>query len=242
MIRRPRLFLRDDQNPAVSVVPDAVRLAMPETAPAQESRTQARTFQFACKRALDLLVAGALLLALSPVAALIALAIALDSRGPIIIGQVRVGRGGRRFRMYKFRSMVNRAESLKAGLVSDYDEGAPLFKMRDDPRRTRVGRLLRRLSLDELPQLLNVVRGDMSLVGPRPPLPEEVETYTPFQMQRLHAVPGMTGLWQVSGRSLLTFDQMLELDLCYIRAWSFWLDLRILLRTIPVVLSGKGAY
>lgn len=178
----------------------------------------------------------------APLFILISLAIRLDSPGPVFFRQTRVGVGGRRFEMYKFRSMVKGAEEEQEVLAALNEADGPIFKIRDDPRLTRVGRLLRRTSLDELPQLVNVLRGEMSLVGPRPPLPNEVEKYQEWHKKRLEAPPGMTGLWQVSGRSHLSFDEMVLLDIYYIENWSPWLDFKILVRTIPQVLLGKGAY
>jgi lipopolysaccharide/colanic/teichoic acid biosynthesis glycosyltransferase len=153
-----------------------------------------------------------------------------------------VGKGGRLFACFKFRSMHVGAEQEKARLQALNEADGPLFKIREDPRRTRVGRLIRRMSLDELPQLYNVLRGDMSLVGPRPALPEEVQRYQPWHKKRLEIAPGISGLWQVSGRSLLTFDEMVLLDLYYIENWSPALDLEILLRTIPKMFIGDGAF
>jgi lipopolysaccharide/colanic/teichoic acid biosynthesis glycosyltransferase len=178
----------------------------------------------------------------APLLALISLAIRLDSPGPVLFHQTRVGAGGRPFVMHKFRSMRQGAEA-ELEQVRHLDEtGGPIFKIHNDPRLTRVGRLLRRPSLDELPQLWNVLRGEMSLIGPRPPLPEEVAQYLEWHKKRLEVRPGMTGLWQVSGRSLLSFDEMVLLDLYYIENWSLWLDFKILLRTAPQVLWGNGAY
>ncbi len=194
------------------------------------------------KRAMDvvlaLLIGGVLL----PLLGLIALAIRLDSRGPILYEQVRAGKHGRPFRCFKFRSMVQDAEG-RLGEVAAFNEATgPLFKMRDDPRRTRVGCWLRRFSLDELPQLYNVLRGEMSLVGPRPNLLAEVEAYSEWHRKRLAVSPGLTGLWQVSGRSDLTFDEMVLLDIYYIENWSPMLDVGLLLRSLPAVARGRGAY
>jgi lipopolysaccharide/colanic/teichoic acid biosynthesis glycosyltransferase len=172
----------------------------------------------------------------------IAIAIKLDSRGSIFYRQLRVGKDGTYFFMLKFRSMRQDAERVLEELRQQNEATGPLFKMRNDPRVTRVGRILRRLSLDELPQLFNVLRGEMSLVGPRPPIPSEVAKYEEWQFGRLRAVPGITGLWQVSGRSDVPFHDMVRLDLHYIRNWSLALDLAILLRTIPAVLTSRGAY
>lgn len=203
---------------------------------------QRKHFQMAFKRIIDIVVAATLLLILAPLLLIVALAIKLDSPGPVFYPHDRVGQHGRRFRMLKFRSMHVDAEKAKQGLLSQNDTDLPLFKMKNDPRRTRVGNIIRRFSIDEFPQLINVLQGHMSLVGPRPALPEEAQQYTDYHAHRVIAVPGMTGLWQVSGRSLLKFEQMVELDVRYAREWSVWLDLFILLKTIPVILSGKGAY
>ena len=194
------------------------------------------------KRAMDVVVSLALLVLLAPLMLLIAAAIKLDSPGPVFFKQVRVGKNGRKFVMYKFRSMYEGAEEELERLRALNEADGPIFKLRDDPRCTRVGRILRRLSLDELPQLYNVLRGEMSLVGPRPPLPSEVAQYKEWHKKRLAVSPGMTGLWQVSGRSQLSFDEMVLLDLYYIENWSPLMDLRILLRTIPKVILGDGAY
>ena len=194
------------------------------------------------KRTSDLVLTSFAVVALSPVLLAVAVAIKLDSAGPIFYRQQRVGKDGRRFWMLKFRSMCLDADARLAELRARNEASGPLFKMRQDPRVTRVGRFIRRWSLDELPQLFNVLRGEMSLVGPRPPLPSEVEQYEDWQHGRLRAVPGLTGLWQVSGRSEVPFHDMVRLDLHYIRNWSLGLDLEILMRTIPAVLTNRGAY
>jgi exopolysaccharide biosynthesis polyprenyl glycosylphosphotransferase len=194
------------------------------------------------KRTLDVLLAGLALILASPLLLVSAIAIKLDSPGPVIFRQTRVGRHNREFTVLKFRSMYVDAEARVAALRARNEADGPLFKMRGDPRRTRVGRWLRRTSMDELPQLWNVLKGDMSLIGPRPPLPSEVQEYAPWHRRRLDVTPGMTGLWQVSGRSDLTFDEMVLLDIYYIENWSPFMDLRILLKTIPTVLLGWGAY
>jgi exopolysaccharide biosynthesis polyprenyl glycosylphosphotransferase len=194
------------------------------------------------KRALDLVVVAVLAVPALVVMAVVAIAIRLDSGGPVLYTSPRVGRDGRPFAMYKFRSMVVGADDQKEALRELNEADGPLFKIRHDPRLTPVGRVIRRLSLDELPQLYNIVRGQMSLVGPRPPLPEEVAAYKPWHRQRLAVVGGLTGLWQVSGRSDLTFDELCLLDIYYIENWSLGLDVRILLQTIPHLLSRKGAY
>lgn len=201
-----------------------------------------RGWNLAAKRALDVAVAGPLLVLLSPLLVLIALLVRLESDGPVLFRQVRVGRGGQPFTLLKFRSMRSGADREQLLLAGRSDARGPIFKMRDDPRRTRLGRLLRRTSLDELPQLWNVLRGEMSLVGPRPPLPSEVQRYEEWHKRRLEVAPGLTGLWQVSGRSNLTFDEMVMLDLYYGENWSLWLDLKIILKTIPTMVMGTGAY
>ena len=202
----------------------------------------ARRFYDIAKRALDLLGAIILIPTLLPLMGAIAVAITLDYPGPVLASQVRLGRGGRSFRAYKYRSMKTVSGEIPEELTRQNESTGPLFKMRRDPRVTRVGRFLRKTSLDELPQLFNVLFGQMSLVGPRPPLRREIDGYDEVQLKRLTVTPGMTGLWQVSGRSELTFEEMLRLDLKYIENRSLTLDLWILLRTLPCVLSGKGAY
>ncbi len=194
------------------------------------------------KRMVDVTVAAVGLVILAPLLGLIALAIKLESDGSAIFSQERVGRYGRRFQIYKFRSMVQDAENQKASLENLNEADGPLFKIKEDPRRTRVGRLIRKFSLDELPQLYNVLRGDMGLVGPRPNIPAEVEQYQEWHKRRLDVVPGITGLWAVSGRSELTFDEMTLLDIYYIENWSLALDFKIALQTLPHVLMARGAY
>jgi exopolysaccharide biosynthesis polyprenyl glycosylphosphotransferase len=195
------------------------------------------------KRAFDLVVAVSILILLSPFLLLVALLIRLDSKGPMFFSQVRVGKQGASFKMYKFRSMYVDAEQRKATLMAHNEmQGGVLFKMRDDPRVTRMGRLIRKYSIDELPQIWNVLVGDMSLVGPRPPLPSEVAQYTPYQRRRLAVTPGITCIWQVSGRSNIPFPKQVELDLEYIANQSFWNDMMLLVRTVPAVLKAQGAY
>jgi exopolysaccharide biosynthesis polyprenyl glycosylphosphotransferase len=198
----------------------------------------------AAKRGFDLLVGGLALLLAAPAMAAIAVAIKLDSPGPVLFRQRRVGEGGRLFEILKFRTMVVGAEAQETALARDQGQGPPRFeKQPDDPRVTRVGRFLRRWSLDELPQLFNVLRGDMSLVGPRPELPWLVERYEPWQRKRFAVPQGMTGWWQVHGRSDRGDHRLrVEDDLYYIRNWSIWLDLRLLLMTIGAVIRGEGAY
>lgn len=198
--------------------------------------------QLMLKRAIDIVGGVTLLVLLGIPAALVALAVRLESAGSPILAQVRVGRYGRTFKMYKFRTMYEGAAARQAELLALNEQDGPIFKMRNDPRMTRLGRWLRKLSVDELPQLLNVVRGEMSLVGPRPPLPHEVMIYTDRQLRRLQAKPGLTGLWQVHGRSTLTFEKMVALDLEYIDEWTLLRDVVILVKTLPAVASTRGAY
>lgn len=203
-------------------------------------RGPARTVSLAIKRNIDL--AGSLfgILMLSPLLILIAIAIKVTSAGPILFAQTRSGRNGRVFQVLKFRTMVEDAEAQKNDLLEKNEMSGPVFKMKWDPRITRVGRILRKYSLDELPQLFNVLKGDMSLVGPRPPLPSEVRDYNFWQLRRLSMRPGLTCLWQVSGRNEIGFEEWMRLDLRYIDNWSLALDFVILMKTIPTVLRGTG--
>jgi lipopolysaccharide/colanic/teichoic acid biosynthesis glycosyltransferase len=197
----------------------------------------------AIKRVLDVVLACAGMIILTPLLLAIAAAVRLSSPGPILYEWRVLGRHGRPFRGYKFRTMVANADELKSEMLAFNEMSGPAFKMRNDPRVTAVGRFLRRFSLDELPQLYSVVRGDMSLVGPRPPSPQEFAGFTPHQRGKLAVTPGITCLWQISGRSDITnFEEWNTLDHEYIRNWSLGLDARILIRTIPVVLKGNGAY
>jgi len=194
------------------------------------------------KRLVDLVLAGLGLLVTLPLWLGVMLAIRIDSPGPAIFTQERVGRHGRRFQFYKFRSMYVDAEQRLSEVIARNEIDGPVFKMRNDPRVTKVGAFLRRTSLDELPQLVNVLRGEMSLVGPRPPLPREVEKYRPADTVRLTVKPGLTCLWQIRGRSEVGFDQWMEFDREYVNNMSLWLDLQILVRTVWVVISCRGAY
>lgn len=194
------------------------------------------------KRAIDIVGSALVLAALSPLLALTALLVKLDSPGPAFFRQTRVGRGGLEFTCYKFRTMRVGAEEELTTLAHQNDVKSITFKIREDPRRTRIGKWLRRWSIDELPQFFNVLRGDMSLVGPRPPLPSEVARYEDWHMKRLQVSPGITGIWQVMGRSDLPFTEMVMMDVYYIENWSLALDLKLLAMTIPAVLSGTGAY
>ena len=195
------------------------------------------------KRALDITAAGTALVLLSPVFAIVALLIKMETPGPVFFKQTRVGLNGRHFTMWKFRSMGVNAEAVKSSLSDQNEmENGVLFKMKNDPRITRVGAFIRKASIDELPQIFNVLNGDMSLVGPRPPVPSEVEQYSMSDLRRLSVVPGITCIWQVSGRSDIPFKQQVELDVKYIETQSFFLDLLLLFKTVPAVLTARGAY
>lgn len=194
------------------------------------------------KTIFDFTVALASLVILSPLLLLIALLIKITSPGPVFYIQKRVGKGGKIFNFYKFRTMCQGADRMLPELKSLNEADGAIFKMKKDPRVTFLGRILRRYSLDELPQLINVVKEDMSLVGPRPPIPEEVAEYQEWQLKRLDVIPGITGLWQVSGRSDLSFEEMVKLDLFYIENWSLTFDIKILFQTVMVVVTGTGAY
>jgi len=196
---------------------------------------------FLLKRALDATVSALALLVLSPFMLLIALAIRLESGGPILYRAQRIGRKGRTFVCYKFRTMCSDADKLKEDLKHMNERDGILFKIANDPRVTRIGRFLRKYSLDELPQFYNVLRGDMSMVGPRPPMAAEVEQYDLAHLRRLDVLPGMTGLWQVEARQDPSFDSYISLDTAYVENWSLWLDMKILVRTVGVVLSGTGS-
>jgi exopolysaccharide biosynthesis polyprenyl glycosylphosphotransferase len=194
------------------------------------------------KRVFDVVGSLGVMLLISPVLLATAIAIKLHDGGPVVFRQTRIGRDGRPFSCLKFRSMVTDAEALRADLDVNHERSSVLFKMVNDPRVTRPGKLIRRLSIDELPQLWNVLRGQMSLVGPRPPLPHEAARYGSDMRRRLRVRPGMTGLWQVSGRSDLSWDETVRLDLFYVDNWSMVQDLNILMRTVSAVLGSRGAY
>jgi exopolysaccharide biosynthesis polyprenyl glycosylphosphotransferase len=195
------------------------------------------------KRIFDILCSLVLIIILIPVFSLTALAIKLDSPGPVFFSQLRIGRWGQSFKMWKFRSMYTDAEARKSELMAKNEmDGGIIFKMKHDPRITRIGGLIRKTSIDELPQIWNVLIGDMSLVGPRPPVPSEVEFYSLHERQRLDVIPGITCIWQISGRSDIPFPQQVQLDIKYIESQSFWADIKILFQTIPAVFLGRGAY
>lgn len=192
------------------------------------------------KRMIDRVGAAFGLLLSLPIILFTALAIKLDSRGPVFFRQIRAGQNGKPFILYKFRTMGNDAEERKATLLKDNEMSGPVFKIKRDPRVTRVGKILRKYSIDEIPQFWNVLKGDMSLVGPRPPLPSEVSKYEPWQHRKLSVKPGLTCLWQVNGRNAIDFDDWMRLDLTYIDRWSLWLDAKILVKTLPAVIRGTG--
>ncbi|WP_072273824.1 sugar transferase [Peribacillus simplex] len=195
------------------------------------------------KRSIDIIGSLIGLMILSPIFLLIAILIKIeDPKGPIFFKQVRVGKDETEFQMYKFRSMVSDAEERLKDLLTLNEVSGAMFKMKEDPRITRIGKFIRKTSIDELPQLWNVLKGDMSLVGPRPPLLREVVEYSSYDRQRLLIIPGCTGLWQVSGRSNLNFDQMVKLDLKYIEDRTFWFDLKIIFKTVLMIIGSKDAY
>ena len=198
-------------------------------------------FQLFIKRAFDVIVSSIGLIVLSPVLLLVAIVIKVTSPGPALFAQQRMGVNGRKFTLYKFRTMRKDAHERRAEVEKLNEMDGPVFKIKNDPRVTPVGRFLRKLSIDEFPQIFNVFIGHMSLVGPRPPLSDEVVQYEPWQRRRLSMRPGITCLWQVSGRNKVDFKQWMKLDLEYIDTWSLWLDFKILMKTVPVVLFGIGA-
>ena len=207
----------------------------------QRSRKWDNVVFMSCKRGFDVCISALLLVLLAPLFAALALGVKLTSRGPVFYRWKVVGKGGRPFTAYKFRSMHANADELKGQLESSNEMRGPVFKLSADPRVTRFGAWLRRYSLDELPQLWSVLRGDMSLVGPRPPLVSEYIRFTEYQKQKLMVKPGITCLWQVNGRNKVNdFDEWVKLDLEYIRNWSLWLDIKILLKTFGAVLAGTG--
>jgi exopolysaccharide biosynthesis polyprenyl glycosylphosphotransferase len=200
-----------------------------------------RPYQRSVKRLFDIFASAAALVALAPLLIFVAVLIKLTSTGPIFFKQARVGLHGRPFNIFKFRTMVVNAEEMKEQLEESNEQTGPVFKMKNDPRVTPLGRLLRKHSIDELPQLINVLRGDMSIVGPRPPLPSEVAKYEGWQLRRLSVRPGLTCIWQVSGRNQISFQEWMFLDMRYIDHWSLTEDLSLILRTLPQVLTGRGA-
>ncbi|MBL8954842.1 MAG: sugar transferase [Myxococcaceae bacterium] len=197
--------------------------------------------QRAIKRLFDIVASGAALIVLSPLLLVVAGIIKLTSRGPVFFKQTRSGLHGRPFQMLKFRSMVVDAEKIREALAAKNEMSGPVFKMKNDPRITTIGRFIRKYSIDELPQLINVLNGDMSIVGPRPPLPSEVAKYEGWQRRRLSVRPGLTCIWQVSGRNQISFEEWMNLDMQYIDRWSLTEDITLILKTVPVVLTGRGA-
>jgi exopolysaccharide biosynthesis polyprenyl glycosylphosphotransferase len=204
-------------------------------------RRNDKALSFLVKRIVDTVLSVLLLATLAPLFVAIGLAVKLSSPGPVFYVSERVGRKGRIFRLWKFRTMVPNAEKLKASLMASNSRSDILFKMKNDPRITPIGRFLRKFSLDELPQIFNVLLGDMSLVGPRPPLATEVARYELKHYRRLEVLPGLTGLWQVRARHEPSFDQYVALDIAYVENWNFWMDLKILIRTAEVVVRGTGS-
>jgi exopolysaccharide biosynthesis polyprenyl glycosylphosphotransferase len=238
------------QGIKVRLAPDTTELLVQrgeyvpgQGAPLFELRPPVLTgWDWAVKRGFDLLVSALVIVIGLPLWALIALAIKIDSRGPVFFVDRRIGVGEHEFGMLKFRTMVAEAAKLQPGLESENEAGGALFKIRDDPRVTRVGRFLRRFSLDEIPQVANVLKGQMSLVGPRPLPLRDYRLLDDWHRRRYGVLPGMTGLWQISGRSGLSFDELVRLDFTYIENWSIWLDISIIAKTIPAVLTRRGAY
>jgi lipopolysaccharide/colanic/teichoic acid biosynthesis glycosyltransferase len=239
-MRRAHINIRGSAVTTVTILPSPQQVLF-ESATAEVPRRN-RVGALVVKACFDRITAATLLLALVPVFLVLGLLVRCSTPGPMLFRQTRVGRGGRLFTLWKFRSMHVGAEHLQPHLESHNDTDGLLFKMRADPRVTRVGRFLRRYSLDELPQLVNVLQGHMSLVGPRPPLPTEVERYVGQTHRRLLVKPGLTGLWQISGRSDLSWEQSVGLDLHYVEHWSLGLDLALMARTLSAVVRGRGAY
>ena len=195
-----------------------------------------------CKRGIDIIGAGSGLLLLSPVIAIVSCAVKFTSKGPIFFSQKRVGKNGQLFDMYKFRSMVVNAEELKEKLANQNEMSGPMFKMKDDPRVTKVGKFIRKTSLDELPQLWNVLKGDMSLVGPRPSLPKEVKQFEKWMYKRLTVKPGLTCYWQVSGRNNIDFEDWMKLDISYVEDRNLWIDIKLIFKTVLVLFGDKNAH
>ena len=193
------------------------------------------------KRSLDIMASLVGLIILSPVVLVVAILIKLESKGPIIFSQKRIGLNGKEFKMYKFRSMVQNAEELKEKLQKQNEMSGPMFKMKNDPRVTKVGKFIRKTSIDELPQLINVLKGDMSLVGPRPSLPKEVQNFEGWMLRRLDVKPGLTCYWQVSGRNNIDFEDWMKLDIKYVEERSFWLDIKLIFKTVKVLFGDRNA-
>lgn len=194
------------------------------------------------KRFLDIVASMLGLVCLSPIIILVAIAIKIESKGPILFSQDRVGKDGKIFKIYKMRSMVQNAEELKEKLLEQNEMSGPMFKMKDDPRITKVGKFIRKTSIDELPQLINVIKGDMSLVGPRPSLPKEVKEFEPWMYERLAVKPGLTCYWQVMGRNNIDFEEWMKLDIKYVRERNFFLDIKLIFKTFFVLFGDKNAH
>ena len=204
-------------------------------------RKKQNIFYEVSKRALDFIASLLGLILLSPVFLIVSILIKLESEGEVIFSQTRIGLKGKKFKMYKFRSMVKNAEELKAKLAAQNEMSGPMFKMKEDPRVTKVGKFIRKTSIDELPQLINVLKGEMSLVGPRPSLPKEVENFEPWMLQRLEVKPGLTCYWQVSGRNNIDFEDWMKLDIQYVEDRNFLLDLKLIFKTFFVLFGDKNA-
>ena len=205
-----------------------------------ESRESFSLYEI-CKRVMDILGAGCGLVLLSPVIIIVAILVKFSSKGPVFFSQKRVGKNGKAFEMYKFRSMVVNAEELKEKLAAQNEMSGPMFKMKDDPRVTKVGKFIRKTSLDELPQLWNVIKGDMSLVGPRPSLPKEVAQFEGWMYKRLSVKPGLTCYWQVSGRNNIDFEDWMKLDCRYVDERNLWIDIKLIFKTVGVLFGDKNA-
>ena len=206
-----------------------------------ENKQNLRVYEI-CKRTIDIIGAGLGLILLSPIIAIVACAVKFTSKGPIFFSQKRVGKNGELFEMYKFRSMVVNAEELKEKLEEQNEMSGPMFKIKDDPRVTKVGKFIRKTSIDELPQLWNILKGDMSLVGPRPSLPKEVEQFDNWMFKRLSVRPGLTCYWQVSGRNNIDFEDWMKLDVKYVDERNFWIDIKLIFKTVFVLFGDKNAH
>ena len=206
-----------------------------------ENKQNLRVYKI-CKRIIDIIGAGLGLILLSPIIAVVACAVKVTSKGPIFFSQKRVGKNGELFEMYKFRSMVVNAEELKGNLEDQNEMSGPMFKIKDDPRVTKVGKFIRKTSIDELPQLWNVLKGDMSLVGPRPSLPKEVEQFDNWMFKRLSVRPGLTCYWQVSGRNNIDFEDWMKLDCRYVDERNLWIDIKLIFKTVFVLFGDKNAH
>ncbi|WP_302541783.1 sugar transferase [uncultured Clostridium sp.] len=206
-----------------------------------ENKQNLRVYEI-CKRTIDIIGAGLGLILLSPIIAIVACAVKFTSKGPVFFSQKRVGKNGELFEMYKFRSMVVNAEELKENLEEQNEMSGPMFKIKDDPRITKVGKFIRKTSIDELPQLWNILKGDMSLVGPRPSLPKEVEQFDNWMFKRLSVRPGLTCYWQVSGRNNIDFEDWMKLDVKYVEERNFWIDIKLIFKTVFVLFGDKNAH